>query len=180
MKKVLAIATTFLFAACGASVPTVATKGVTDEKTAAQAVGAVNTALGKMIQGITPARATASANFKVACDSGSASVTVTATSDGSGSGSGEYNFTFNACAKGTDKISGTMKWSFTVGSGSGKIVFDGNIAYEGANYAGNFNFNALTISYSGTDYTITGSYTIGGTTYAVTKDNASGIFGGGA
>ena len=178
MKKVFAVASAMLFAvACGPSVPTVATKGVSDSKTATQAVGAVNAALGKALSKISPARQSASAKFKVACDSGSAEATVTATKTGEQSATGTYDISFNACKIGDETISGAIKWSASVGGTEGTIEMNGALAYEGPTFAGNFSFNAFKVSYKATGtgadtkvcVTVTGTFSVGGTTYEVDK-----------
>ena len=189
MKKILAITTTMLFAAaCGSAVPTVATKGITNNAEATKALGEVNTTMASMISGATPGRQSANVNLKVACDSGSATANLSVTSSGNNAGSGSYNFTFNACKKGDKTVSGTMTWAFGVSQNPTKISLEmnGAIAYEGPTYAGNFSFNALKIAIAqkadntGYDVTATGTYSVGGTTYTVDNTAAASFFGGGS
>jgi predicted ribosomally synthesized peptide with nif11-like leader len=63
------------------------------------------------------------------------------------------------------------------GGTEGNVDMDGSIAYEGQTYAGGFSFKASGQRSSG-DHTVTGTYSIGGVTYSISKDHATGLLGG--
>ncbi len=110
---------------------------------------------------------------RLRCDSGSATQVITR--DGA---SYVIETTFNACKRGSDTLSGTLRVTYLSNSnGSTSVQLDGTLSYESATEAGNISFDALKITYStvrnGDVVTLTsrisGRYSIGGTSYVLNE-----------
>ncbi len=126
-------------------------------------------------------------DFTSACAGGGAAV-MHGTYDGDGSTNATYTLTttLTGCNTGDATIDGTTDWVGTTSGTDTSPVFtevlNGSVSFVGAIYAGTFTFHDITITVAVTNssatVTVSGSVTLGSTTFTVDSSNWAGYFGG--